>query len=301
VSTAGATPMMAQFMEIKAANPDCILFYRMGDFYELFFEDAEIASRTLGIVLTKRGKHQGADIPMCGVPVVRADEYLQKLIAAGLRVAVCEQMEDPAEAKKRGSKSVVRRDVTRLVTPGTITEEALLEPGRANRFVALARRRLSEEESVFGFAAIDISTGEVELGEASGGGLGPELARLDPREIILPDTLRDDPALADMLLASSAPLTPVSKEGLEPAAAERRIREAFGVATLDAFGHFTRAETAAGGGARAAGGRTPAGPRSPSPMWSARRRDIAPRSRPQGGEPAAARCGSTRRRAPISN
>src|SRR5512147_329341 len=112
---ARVTPMMAQYIEIKAANPDCLLFYRMGDFYELFFEDAEIASRTLGIVLTKRGKHQGADIPMCGVPVVRADEYLQKLIAAGLRVAVCEQMEDPAEAKKRGSKSVVRRDVTRLV------------------------------------------------------------------------------------------------------------------------------------------------------------------------------------------
>ena len=98
------TPMMAQYIEIKGANPDCLLFYRMGDFYELFFEDAEIASRTLGIVLTKRGKHQGADIPMCGVPVERADDYLQRLIAAGHRVAVCEQLEDPAEAKKRGAK-----------------------------------------------------------------------------------------------------------------------------------------------------------------------------------------------------
>ncbi|MGL4727348.1 MAG: DNA mismatch repair protein MutS [Bosea sp. (in: a-proteobacteria)] len=291
----GATPMMAQFMEIKAANPDCMLFYRMGDFYELFFEDAEIASRTLSIVLTKRGKHNGADIPMCGVPVMRADEYLQKLIAAGLRVAVCEQMEDPAEAKKRGSKSVVRRDVTRLVTPGTITEEALLDPGRANRFVALARRKLSEEESTFGFAAVDISTGEVELGEAEGAALGPELARLDPREVILPDSLRDDPSLADIFIALSAPLTPVSKEGLEPASAERRIREAFGVATLDAFGDFTRAETAALGLALAYVERTQVGQRpalaSPrrSTSSSAMRIDAATRAnlelmRTLGGE-----------------
>src|SRR6185369_17775882 len=120
---ASVTPMMRQYQEIKAAHPDCLLFYRMGDFNELFFEDAEIASRALGIVLTKRGKHQGADIPMCGVPVVRADDYLHKLIALGHRVAVCEQLEDPAEAKKRGSKSVVRRDVIRLVTPGTLTED----------------------------------------------------------------------------------------------------------------------------------------------------------------------------------
>jgi DNA mismatch repair protein MutS len=261
-AAAGATPMIAQFIEIKAANPDCILFYRMGDFYELFFEDAQIASRTLGIVLTKRGKHGGEDIPMCGVPVVRADEYLQKLIAAGLRVAVCEQMEDPAEARKRGSKSVVRRDVTRLVTPGTITEEALLDPSRANRFVALARRKVSEEASLFGYAAIDISTGEVELGEVEFVALGPEMARLDPREIILPDALMEDPSLADLFLAFSAPLTPVSKEGLEPASAERRIREAFGVATLDAFGDFTRAETAALGLALAYVERTQAGQRA---------------------------------------
>ena len=114
-----ATPAMAQFIEIKAANPDCLLFYRMGDFYEMFFEDAEVASRALGITLTKRGKYRGEDIPLCGVPVHAADDYLQRLIALGHRVAVCEQMEDPAEAKKRGSKSVVRRDVVRLVTPGT--------------------------------------------------------------------------------------------------------------------------------------------------------------------------------------
>src|SRR5262245_7201631 len=106
-----ATPMMAQYIEIKAANPDCLLFYRMGDFYEMFFDDAEVASRALGITLTKRGRHQGLDIPMCGVPIHAADQYLQRLIALGHRVAVCEQIEDPAEAKKRGYKAVVRRDV----------------------------------------------------------------------------------------------------------------------------------------------------------------------------------------------
>src|ERR1700741_2976295 len=126
------TPVMEQYIEIKAANPDCLLFSRMGDFYELFFDDAEVASRALGIVLTRRGKHLGADIPMCGVPVERADEYLHRLIAHGHRVAVCEQLEDPAEARRRGAKSVVKRDVVRVVTPGTITEDRLLDPGRAH-------------------------------------------------------------------------------------------------------------------------------------------------------------------------
>ena len=130
------SPVMEQYIEIKAANPDCLLFYRMGDFYELFFEDAEVASRALGIVLTKRGKHLGRDIPMCGVPVHRADEYLHRLIALGHRVAVCEQLEDPAEARKRGCKSVVRRDVVRLVTPGTLTEDTLLDARRNNYLLA---------------------------------------------------------------------------------------------------------------------------------------------------------------------
>ncbi len=154
------TPMMEQYVEIKAANPDSLLFYRMGDFYELFFHDAEEASRALGITLTKRGKHLGEDIPMCGVPVHAAEDYLHKLISLGYRVAVCEQTEDPAEARKRGSKSVVRRDVVRLVTPGTITEEKLLEPGRANNLAALARLRLSEDQSELALAWIDISTGD---------------------------------------------------------------------------------------------------------------------------------------------
>src|SRR5689334_19401857 len=154
------TPVMAQYLEIKAANPDSLLFYRMGDFYELFFEDAEIASRALGIVLTKRGKHLGQDIPMCGVPVHRSDEYLHRLIAQGHRVAVCEQLEDPAEAKKRGGKSIVRRNVIRLVTAGTLTEDTLLDARRNNYLLALARARASSGDDRFALAWIDISTGE---------------------------------------------------------------------------------------------------------------------------------------------
>ena len=252
-AAAGArvTPMMAQYVEIKAANPDSLLFYRMGDFYELFFADAEIASRTLGIVLTKRGKHLGEDIPMCGVPVERADDYLQRLIAAGHRVAVCEQTEDPAEAKKRGGKSVVRRDVVRLVTPGTITEERLLEPGRANLLLALARRRAAEDEALYGLAALDISTGRFVVTEAPQERLAAEIARLDPSEIVCPDAIHDEPALKQLWRDVAAPVTPLARDGLDAASAERRLREFFGVATLDAFGTFSRAEIAAAGAALA--------------------------------------------------
>jgi DNA mismatch repair protein MutS len=237
--------MMAQYLEIKAAHPDCLLFYRMGDFYELFFADAEAASKTLGIVLTKRGKHNGDDIPMCGVPVERADEYLQRLIAAGHRVAVCEQMEDPAEAKRRGGKSVVKRDVVRLVTPGTVTEERLLDPARASLFVALARRRISESEWAYGLAAVDISTGRFSVCETPQASLPSEIARLDPREIVLPDTVFDDPALKPLWRDVRAALTPLPRDGIEVASAERRLRDHFAVASLDAFGSFTRAEVSA--------------------------------------------------------
>src|SRR5665647_2001158 len=195
------TPMMEQYIEIKAANPDCLLFYRMGDFYEMFFDDAETASRALGIVLTKRGKHQGRDIPMCGVPVVRADEYLHRLIALGHRVAVCEQTEDPAEAKKRGNKSVVRRDVVRLVTPGTLTEDTLLDAKRNNYLLAIARARLSSagDENRFGLAWIDISTGEFHIAESDRASLTAEIARLEPSEIIVSDALFYD---ADLVYTS---------------------------------------------------------------------------------------------------
>src|SRR5262247_154706 len=162
-----ATPVMEQYIEIKAANPDCLLFYRMGDFYELFFEDAEIAARALGIVLTKRGKHLGRDIPMFGVPVHRADEYLHRLIAQGHRVAVCEQLEDPAEARKRGNKSVVKRNVIRLVTPGTLTEDTLLDARSNNYLLAIVRARASSTDaaSLFALGFLDISTGEFRVTE----------------------------------------------------------------------------------------------------------------------------------------
>ncbi|MFN3889457.1 MAG: DNA mismatch repair protein MutS [Beijerinckiaceae bacterium] len=241
---ARVTPMMAQYIEIKAANPDCLLFYRMGDFYELFFEDAEIASRALGIVLTKRGKHQGADIPMCGVPIERADDYLQRLIALGHRVAVCEQVEDPAEARKRGAKSVVKRDVVRLVTPGTITEERLLEPGRANVLLAIARVRTSDDDWTYGLAAADISTGAFTLCETSLQGLAGEIARIEPSEIVAPDSLHDDARARRILDESKVALAPV---GASPSdvSAERRLTGFFGVRTLEGFGALTRAEIAA--------------------------------------------------------
>ena len=185
----GVTPSMAQFLEIKAANPDCLLWYRMGDFYELFFEDAVAASQALGIVLTKRGKHLGQDIPMCGVPIHRADEYLQRLIRPGYRVAVCEQLEDPAEARKRGAKAVVRRDVVRLVTPGTLTEDTLLDaqgaqlPDRAV-FAPPADERRRPARHV-ALASLDISTGEFEVGEVAAADLAGELVRLAPGEVIV--------------------------------------------------------------------------------------------------------------------
>src|SRR5260221_448591 len=173
------TPLMEQYVEIKAANPDCLLFYRMGDCYELFFEDAEVASRALGIVLTKRGKHRGQDIPMCGVPVHRSDEYLHRLIAQGHRVAVCEQTEDPAEAKKRGGKSVVQRDVIRLVTAGTLTEDSLLDAKRNNYLVAVARAKLSstDADSAFALGYLDISTGEFRISTCDRSGLPAAIAR----------------------------------------------------------------------------------------------------------------------------
>ncbi|MFY9835194.1 MAG: DNA mismatch repair protein MutS, partial [Xanthobacteraceae bacterium] len=256
------TPMMEQYSEIKAANPDCMLFYRMGDFYELFFEDAEVASRTLGIVLTKRGKHLGNDIPMCGVPVERADEYLHRLIAGGHRVAVCEQLEDPALARKRGAKSVVRRDVVRLVTPGTLTEDSLLEAKRDNYLVALARNRASAGEDRFALAWIDISTSEFRVAECDCRSLAAEIARIEPGEIIVSDALYADAALAPLLRALPA-LTPVTRDVFDGATAERRLASFFGVATTASFGAFSRLELAAAAAAVTYVERTQIGKRPP--------------------------------------
>src|SRR6266446_4494411 len=238
------TPLMEQYIEIKAANPDCLLFYRMGDFYELFFEDAELASRSLGIVLTKRGKHLNRDIPMCGVPIERADEYLNRLIALGHRVAVCEQLEDPAEARKRGGKSVVRRDVVRLVTPGTLTEDTLLDSTRNNYLAAIARARLSGEESRFALGWIDISTGEFRIAECDRAGLAADIARLEPGEIIVSDALYADAELAPFLRSLPA-VTPLTRDVFDGATAERRLAAYFAVSTSESFGALTRLELTA--------------------------------------------------------
>jgi DNA mismatch repair protein MutS len=243
-AAAGATPMMEQFIEIKAANPDCLLFYRMGDFYELFFEDAEIASRALGIVLTKRGKHQGHDIPMCGVPVHAADDYLQKLIGLGHRVAVCEQIEDPAEAKKRGAKSVVKRDVIRLVTPGTITEDRLLEPAESNFLMALGRVKGSSENA-YALAWIELSTGVFRVAETNGEALAADIFRVDPRELIVAEPVFHDDELKPLFDMIGRVASPQPPSLFDSASAPGRIARFYGVATPDSFGTFSRTELSA--------------------------------------------------------
>ncbi|RIK83488.1 MAG: DNA mismatch repair protein MutS [Hyphomicrobiales bacterium] len=241
--------MMEQYIEIKAANADSLLFYRMGDFYELFFHDAELASRALGIALTRRGRHQGEDIPMCGVPVHAADDYLQKLIAQGFRVAVCEQMEDPAEARKRGYKAVVRRDVVRLVTPGTITEEKLLSPGEANYLMALGRVKAAGNGESYALAWIDISTGAFRIAESAADRLAADILRVDPRELIVAEPVFHDPALRPVFDVLGRTASPQPATLFDSAAAPRRIARFFGVATPDSFGEFSRAELSAISGA----------------------------------------------------
>ncbi|OQW61685.1 MAG: DNA mismatch repair protein MutS [Proteobacteria bacterium SG_bin9] len=267
------TPMMEQYLEIKAANPGLLLFYRMGDFYEMFFEDAEIASRALGIVLTKRGKINGADVPLCGVPVEKSEDYLHKLIALGHRVAVCEQTESPAEAKKRGSKSVVRRDVVRLVTPGTLTEDNLLDARTNNYLLAMARSRGSSAASDrIGLAWIDISTAEFSVTECSTAELGATLARINPTEAIIPDAIHTDPEFAETL-RSLAAVTPVTRDVFDSATAERRLCDYFAVATMDGFGTLTRLETTAAAAAVTYIERTQVGQRPP----------LSPPARESGG------------------
>ncbi len=237
-----ATPMMAQYLEIKQAHPNCLLFYRMGDFYEMFFEDAEQASAALDIALTKRGQHLGQDIPMCGVPVHAADGYLSRLIRKGFKVAICEQMENPAEAKKRGGKSVVKRGVVRLVTPGTITEDELLD-ARAHNYLAA----LAEAGGELGLAWLDISTGSFQAEPVTGANLSATLARLAPGEMILSERLLQRPESFEALGALKDRLTPLPAVRFDSANAERRLEEVFAVKALDAFGAFSRAELAAAG------------------------------------------------------
>ena len=243
------TPSMAQFLEIKAANPDCVLWYRMGDFYELFFQDAVVVAEALSITLTKRGKHLGEDIPMCGVPVVRADEYLQRLIRKGFRVAVCEQLEDPAEARKRGSKAVVRRDVVRLVTPGTLTEETLLDAKARNYLTALHRTETGTDEAPlpYALASLDISTGEFEVGEIAPGDLAGELVRLAPGEILATDATIAGEGVKGFIAQAGAAVTPVAAASFDSLAGDRLLKAQLGVSDLAGVGAFSRAELSAVG------------------------------------------------------
>ncbi|WP_458792100.1 DNA mismatch repair protein MutS [Yoonia sp. MH D7] len=232
------TPMMAQYLELKAGYPDALLFYRMGDFYEMFFDDAVAAAAALDIALTKRGKHLEQDIPMCGVPHHAAEGYFLTLIRKGFRVAVCEQMESPAEAKKRGAKSVVRRDVVRLVTPGTLTEDSLLDARRHNYLAAYA-----EVRGEGALAWIDISTGAFHVMNCPRVTLGPELARLTPREVIVVDGFEGD--YAALVSESGAALTTLGGAAFDSTAGEKRLTALFKVGSLDAFGSFDRAQVSA--------------------------------------------------------
>jgi DNA mismatch repair protein MutS len=239
---ADATPMMAQYLEIKAAHPDYLLFYRMGDFYELFFADAAKAAGALDIALTRRGKHLGEDIPMCGVPVHAAEAYLEKLIRKGFKVAVCEQMEDPALAKKRGPKSPVRREVIRLVTPGTLTEDSLLDARAPSILAALGRAG-----GALALAWADISTGDFAVEPVAATDLAQALARLSPKELLAPDSAFADTGIAPVLKELGPALTLRPAANFESDSGERLLKALYGVAQLDGFGAFSRPELSAAG------------------------------------------------------
>ena len=236
--------MMAQYVEIKSANPDSLLFYRMGDFYELFFDDAKEASEALGITLTKRGSHKGEAIPMCGVPVHAADDYLQKLIAQGFRVAVCEQLEDPAEAKKRGSKAVVKRDVVRLVTPGTITEDNLLDPD-SNNYLASLARVTSSDDGTLALSWVDLSTGDFRVCLTDTHQLEADLARIQPTELIMSERIYGDAVFREIFDRFEGASVPQPQPFFDSTTADERLKNYFNIASLDAFGSFSRVEKAA--------------------------------------------------------
>ncbi len=239
-TAAGATPVMAQYFEAKSRQPDALVFFRMGDFYELFFDDAIKAAAALGIAQTFRGHHNGQPIPMAGVPVHAAEAYLAKLIRSGFKVAVCEQVETPAEAKKRGSKAIVARDVVRIVTPGTLTEEGLLDARGANRLAAVALR--AGQAAV---ASVELSTGEVESLLIAPSGLAAALAALQPSEILVPDRLFADETVNLALKSAGGLVQPVAQALAEPSASETRLKRLYGVDTLDGFGGLAGAEISA--------------------------------------------------------
>lgn len=227
------TPMMVQYFELKAEAGDCLLFYRMGDFFELFFDDAKAAAATLDIALTSRGEHGGQPVPMCGVPVHAAENYLARLIRAGHRVAIAEQTETPAQAKARGSKALVGRAIVRFVTAGTLTEDSLLDSRSDNMLVAIGGAG-----GQLALAAADISTGRFEALAIEGQAVQAELARIRASEIVV----------ADDLLIDVPDAHPFSRSAFDSVRAETQMKKLFGVGTLDGFGQFSRSELAAMGG-----------------------------------------------------
>lgn len=242
------TPMMAQYLEIKSRAGDALLFYRMGDFYELFFEDAVAAAEALDIALTRRGRHLGEDIPMCGVPYHASETYLARLIRKGFKVAICEQTEDPAAARKRGAKSVVAREIVRIVTPGTLTEENLLEARVSNFLGALGYLRNGEEAAL---AAVELSTGEVIVQTTSALQLTSDMAALSISELVIPDAGRGADDLSPDWRAAIERAAGAVRISVQPAAwfstqsGESRVRSVYGVHALDGFGAFERSERSA--------------------------------------------------------
>ena len=243
-SATAATPMMVQYLAIKEQHPGFLLFYRMGDFYELFFDDARIAAATLDITLTKRGKHLDQDIPMCGVPVHSADAYLERLIQSGHKVAICEQTEDPQEAKKRGPKAVVRREIVRLVTPGTLTEETLLDSRSHNYLAALG---LASAGRDLALAWLDMSTGDFNVTLLETASLEAELARLEPGELLIPEALLDAPEFSRLWRQRQSMLTPLPRSRFDSDGGALRLKALFQVGALEGFGDFSRGELAACG------------------------------------------------------
>jgi DNA mismatch repair protein MutS len=239
---APASPVMTQYHDIKKAHPGCLLFFRMGDFYELFFDDAVAAAPALDIALTKRGRHEGADIPMCGVPVHTAETYMARLIRAGFKVAMCEQVEDPAAQRARGGKGPLKRAVVRLVTAGTLTEDGLLDARRNNYLAGIA-----EAGGELGLAWLDLSTGAFSLGPTSEISLAADLARLMPGEIVLPERLLERPAWFELFADWKPALTPLANPRFDSETGRRRLEAFYGVKALDGFGQFSRAEIAAAG------------------------------------------------------
>ena len=235
--------MMAQYMAVKKAHPGCLLFYRMGDFYEMFFEDAEIASKVLDIALTKRGKTDGTNIPMCGVPAHSHESYISRLIRAGHRVAICDQIETPEQAKARGgAKALVTRDVIRIITPGTLTEETLLDSRSSNYIACVCGNALN-----LGVAWLDMSTGNFFTQSLTASGLSAALERIGAREVLAPERLAYDSVMEDAFSGVGNALTVQPNSLFDAGNAENRLKSLFAVGTLESFGNFTSSEVAAAG------------------------------------------------------